>query len=324
MTTTTTKTLFLTGGSGYIGSALIPLALSRNYTIRALSRTPQSDSKLLSLGVTPIRGDLTSLSTLRTESASATAVIHLATAFVFGQTPSYASIKDIDTAALDAIVSGLSTTPNPDGTPKPLVTTSGTLLVRPNADGSETDEYSPLDTHPLVSRNEITAHGLALGEKSNGRVRVMDIRLAPFVYGRGGSGIRLFMQMAKHAGKIITVGGGVNRTTTVHVDDAAELFLLAVEKGVQGGVYNAGDKTGVTVGEILGAVAEIMHVPVEDLGVEEAKEKLGDVVAGFLAAENRASGGRARSELGWMCRGEGVLEDIKGERGSYRGVVGEL
>ncbi|RDK45406.1 NAD dependent epimerase/dehydratase [Aspergillus phoenicis ATCC 13157] len=317
-----TKTLFLTGGSGYVGSALIPLALAKNYTIRALSRTPESDTKLLSLGATPVRGDLTSLTTLHTESASASAVIHLATAFVFGHTPSYSSIKDIDTAALDAIVSGLTSTPNPDGSPKPLVTTSGTLVVRPNPDGSETDEFSPLDTHPLVSRNEITVHGLALGEKSGGKVRVMDIRLAPFVYGRGGSGIRLFMQMAKHAGKMVTVGGGVNRTTTVHVDDVAELYLLALEKGVQGGVYNAGDKTEVTVGEILSAVADIMGVPVEDLGMEEAMKGLGDVVAGFLAAENRASGGRARRELGWECRGKGVLEDIK--RGSYVGVVGEL
>ncbi|OJJ67367.1 hypothetical protein ASPBRDRAFT_69023 [Aspergillus brasiliensis CBS 101740] len=318
----TTKTLFLTGGSGYIGSALIPLALSRNYTIRALSRTPESDKKLLSLGATPIRGDLTSLTTLHTESASASAVIHLATAFIFGQTPSYTTISHIDTAALDAIVSGLSSTPNPDSSPKPLVTTSGTLVVRPNPDGTETDEFSPLDTHPLVSRNEITTHGIRLGENSQGKVRVMDIRLAPFVYGRGGSGVRLFMQMAKQAGKIITVDGGRNRTTTVHVDDAAELYLLACEKGVQGGVYNASAETGVTVGEILGAVAEIMDVPVEDLGVEEARSVLGDAVAGFLAAENRARGERARRELGWVCKGVGVLEDVRS--GSYVEVVEEL
>ncbi|PWY93229.1 NAD dependent epimerase/dehydratase [Aspergillus sclerotioniger CBS 115572] len=305
-----TKTLFLTGGSGFIGTALIPLAITdHNYTVRALSRTPSSDTKLTSLGAIPIRGDLTSHALLREETRTADAIIHLATAYQFGVHASYDEVKDIDMAAVDAIFQGLH-----DSTPaeKPFVITSGTLIVVPDPTGNETDETSPLDPNPINSRGELERYVLEKGAEEQG-VRAISIRLAPYVYGHGGSGVRRWMEMAAAMGRVMCVGGGGNRITTVHVEDAAELYLLAAERGGRGEVYNASGETGVTAREMFGAVAEIMDVAVGDIGVEEAEGKMGMVVARFLSA---------RRELGWVSRGRGILEEIK--MGSYREVVGEV
>ncbi|OOF92443.1 hypothetical protein ASPCADRAFT_509414 [Aspergillus carbonarius ITEM 5010] len=313
------KTLFLTGGSGFVGTTLIPLAVTKhNYTVRALSRSPSSDTKLISLGAIPIRGDLTSHGLLREESRTADAVIHLATAYEFGVHASYDEVKDIDMHAVTAIFEGLGASP----TSTPFVITSGTLIVLPDASGNETDERAPLDPNPINSRGELEKYVLEKGAEEGTGVRAMSVRLAPYVYGHGGSGVRRWMEMAAMMGRVTSVGGGGNRITTVHVEDAAELYLLAAERGGAGEVYNASGETGVTAKEMFGAVAEIMDVEVGDLSVTEAEEKLGVVVTRFLSVENRASGEKAKRELGWEVKGRGILEEIR--KGSYKAVVEEV
>ncbi|PWY70506.1 NAD dependent epimerase/dehydratase, partial [Aspergillus heteromorphus CBS 117.55] len=308
-----TKHIFLTGGSGFVGQTLIPLAISKNYKVHALSRTLTTDETLLSLGAVPIRGDLTSLATLREETRLADAVIHLATAYDFSKTPSYDDVIHIDIAALDAIAEEAA------GTGKPVVVTSGTLVVDADPDGKETDEAGAWDPKPLNSRGKMETYGMGLVERG---VNVRCVRLAPYTYGRGGSGVRRWMDLAKMVGSVICVDGGVNRTTTVHVEDAAELYLVVAERGRAGEVYNASGDTTVTAREIFEAVAEIMGVEVRDLDFETAKGQFGEVLARFLSVENRASGEKARRELGWELKGRGILEDIR--EGSYRQVAEEM
>ncbi|KAF4779491.1 alcohol dehydrogenase [Colletotrichum scovillei] len=277
--------IFLTGASGYVGSVITELALKNGYQIHGLSRNKSSDSKLRSLGAVPIRGDLTSLDVIRHESKAADVVIHLATAYVFGGEP-YETFRPIDTAAVDAIADALA------GTDKPLVVTSGTLCVAADPTGAETTETSPADPEPINTRILTELHSLDLAKRG---VRVMSIRLAPYVYGRGGSGVAQFMGIAAQTGGVTIVNGGKKRTTNVHVDDAARLFLLAAEKGR--------------------AISAAVQVPLRDISMEIAKEQLGQTISFFLSTENRASGAKARKELGWDPRGLGILEDIS--KGSY-------
>jgi nucleoside-diphosphate-sugar epimerase len=161
----------------------------------------------------------------------------------------------------------------------------------------------------------IQAENHALAQVKERGVHTMVIRMAPFTYGRGGSGIARFMGMARVMGGIPTVNGGGNRTTAVHVDDAVRLILLALEKGEAGDVFNAGSQTKVTMGELLNAINSSAGTPTNDITYDEALGKFGETIAWFLKAENRASGLKAQKKLGWQPKGTPLLEDI--ESGSY-------
>ncbi|KAF3051172.1 hypothetical protein E8E11_010813 [Didymella keratinophila] len=131
------KTIFITGGSGYVGRTLIALALSRGYTVHALSRSPRSDTILLSLGATPIRGDLTSLPTLTTSASQADIVISIADSLSSDYSLPRSERFRINNAANNALAEGLA------GTGKALVTTGGSLHAAALPNHEMTDESSP-------------------------------------------------------------------------------------------------------------------------------------------------------------------------------------
>lgn len=204
--------------------------------------------------------------------------------------------------------------------------------------GGETDETTPAPNEEIIPRTRVEKYDLSLAEKG---IRVAAIRLAPFVYGRGGSGIRLFsayqsfciyanmqllihpfsVQMAAKNGHVLTVDEGKAHTTAVHVDDAARLYLLAAKKAPVGGTrYNATEPGGVTHRQLAEAIAEVVGVPVKSLTLDEATAQLGLFFARFLSADNRSSSAKARNELGWEIKETaGILEDIKA--GSYPAVA---
>lgn len=304
--------LFITGASGYIGSVITEFATAEGYDIHALSRTETSDAKLLSLGAVPVRGDLTSLDVLRQEAAKADVVIHLATAYTIG-VGKYEDVMPIDVAAVNAIADGLA------GTNKPLVITSGTLSVAADPSGAETTESSPPEPNPINTRIKCEQHSLDLASRG---IRVTGVRLPPYTYGRGGSGVTLFMGMSARAGSVTCVDGGANRTTTVHVEDAARLFLLAAQRGHAGELFNASGSTDLTARSIFDAIAAALDVPVRDISYAEALAQMGETFAWFLKAENRASGAKAGRELGWRPSGTGILEEIN--QGSYQAVAAPL
>ncbi|KNG44535.1 nad dependent epimerase [Stemphylium lycopersici] len=300
------RRLFVTGGTGYIGGVLIELAVADGYKVHALSRSEDGDAKLRTLGAEPVRGDLTSLDVLQKESKKADAVINLATAYVFGK-GKYEDALPIDNAAVNAMCDGVI------GTKKPLITTSGTLSAQADPNGNETNEDAPPEPSHLNVRIQAENHALALAKERG--VRTMVVRMAPFTYGRGGSGIARFMGMAKNMGGLPTVNGGGNRTTAVHVDDAVRLVLLALEKGEAGDVFNAGSQTDVTMGTLFDAINSSVGVPNKDITYDDALAGFGENIAWFLRAENRASGSKAQKKLGWQPKGTRILEDITS--GSY-------
>ncbi|RDH36556.1 hypothetical protein BDQ94DRAFT_167442 [Aspergillus welwitschiae] len=305
--------IFLTGGSGYLGHAITTHALSKNYTIHSLSRSPESDAKITSLGAVPVRGDLTTHSVLREQSQKADIVIHLADPMAGNYSLPYEERIRIDDEAVTAIAEGLV------GTNKPLVVTSGSLVVA--ATGTETDENSALWEEGKALNERIVSERKNLRWWEEKGVRVIVIRLPPFVYGRGGSGVGLFMGMFWNGGdggkkevKIVKEAEEVV-TSAVHVEDAAELYLLAVERGDAGEVFNGCSEWGVTFGELGRAMADVLGVEVGLVRLEEAKRVWGEFFAGFLSTENRASGGKAMRVLGWAPKKVGIVEEVR--HGSY-------
>ncbi|KAF2142258.1 uncharacterized protein K452DRAFT_287479 [Aplosporella prunicola CBS 121167] len=302
--------IFMTGASGYIGSVVTELAIARGYEVYALSRSKTSDAKLTKLGAIPVRGDLHAFDALRQQSTEADIVLHLADSFTDNFHRDYTEVVRIDADAVAAMGAGL------EGSNKPFVATSGSLVVAPA--GVETDESSPISDKPLNGRIACERNAMSLSKKG---VRVSVIRLAPFVYGRGGSGIKLFMTMLANAGEVGYVGNGDIQTSAVHVDDAAALYLLAAEKARTGEIFN-GVSGQVKFRDLAEAEGEVLNLPVHSVAYEDALSRWGQFFARFLSTENWSSGEKAKRVLGWEPKEAGIIDDLK--TGSYVAIAESL
>ncbi|KAK9320595.1 hypothetical protein V1517DRAFT_328993 [Lipomyces orientalis] len=307
------KRIFVTGATGYIGRVVTEYARAEGFDVHGLSRNEEGDAKLRSLGATPVRGDLTSLDVLRRESAQADVVLHLA--YIHDFTMDYDEVLRIDATAVDALGDGLR------GAGKALVITSGTAVVDPDPAGGETTEESPLSkTFPLKDRIRSERHALGLSERG---VRVSVIRLPPYVYGRAGSYfVPLLMQMAMKGGESIYVDDGGLRTSDVHVDDAARLYLLVATEAKAGGVFNCTGSTTVTLRELAEAIGAALKLPVRSVSREEAEARWGPFLTAFVQFENRSSNHKAVQQLGWQPREIDLLTDVRS--GSYLALADKL
>lgn len=305
--------IFVTGATGYIGRVVTERALAEGHVVYGLSRSEEGDAKLRALGATPVRGDLTSLDVLRQQSAEAEAVLHLA--FIHDFAMDFQEVLRVDGAAVDALGEPLR------GTGKPFVITSGTAVVAPDPEGGETTEDSPLsETFVLKDRIRSERRALRLSEIG---VRVSAIRLPPYVYGRGGSFfVPLLMQMAAKAGESIYVDDGRLRTSDVHVDDAATLYLLAARKAKAGDVFNGTGSTTVTLRALAEAIGVALKLPARSVSREEAEAIWGQFLTAFVQFENRSSNRKVVQQLGWQPKGIGLLTDIRS--GSYRELTEKL
>ena len=305
--------IFVTGATGYIGRVVTERAIAEGHDVHGLSRKEDGDATLRALGATPVRGELTSLDVLRQESSRADAVLHLAYIHDWGM--DYEKILRIDAAAVDVLGEPLR------GTGKALVTTSGSTLAAADPGGGETTEDAPpTETSILKDRILSERHALRLSEDG---VRVSAIRLPPYVYGRGGSTfLPMLMQKAAENGESIYVDNGRLRTSDVHVDDAAELFLLAAQKAKAGEVFNGTGSTNLTLRELAETIGAALQVPVRSVSREEAEAKWGKFLTAFVQEPNRASNRKAVEQLGWKPKGVDILTDTRS--GSYREMVDQL
>ncbi|MCJ1369357.1 hypothetical protein MMC20_000568 [Loxospora ochrophaea] len=305
--------IFITGATGYIGRVVVEKALSDGHTVRGLSRNSDGDARLKALGATPVRGELTSLDVLRQESAQADMVLQLAYIHDFGM--NYEELLRIDAAAVDALAEPLR------GTDTPFVITSGTAVTEPDPAGGETAEDAAISfSFPLADRIRSERYALRLWESG---VRVSALRLPPYVYGRGGSFfLPMLIQAAAKAGESIYIDDGAMRSSAVHVDDAAALFLLAAEKAKAGEVFNGTGSTTITLKELAETIGEGLKVPVRSVSYEEAEGVWGKFFAAIVGFQNRASNRKAVEELGWQPKGLDMLSDVR--EGSYRELVEKL
>jgi nucleoside-diphosphate-sugar epimerase len=304
--------IFITGASGYVGSVVTEKALQAGHDVMGLARSDGSAEKVKKLGAKPLLATLDNTEALVTAAREADAVLHLG--FVHEFDRPYEEVTSIDSKAIQAIGSALA------GSNKPLVTTSGTGVTQPD-NGKETVEESPLAEGHFKVRG--------LGEKtttdlSNVGVRAMVIRLAPYVYGRGGSFfVPINMQVAAKNGFAAYVGDGSAMTTAVDVDAAADLYLLAMQKGKAGSVFNCSTENNVPIKQLAEAVAIAVGVKTKSVTIEQANEMYGPFIATFLWLENRASSAKARRELGWAPEVKyGLCDDIV--HGSYKTLAQQL
>ena len=293
--------VFLTGATGFIGSAIIQELLSAGHEVLGLSRSEAADKALAAAGASAHRGSLEDLNSLRRGAADVDGVIH--TAFVHNFSD-YAGAGATDLRAVQAIGDALA------GSGRPFVITSGTALLPPNRLATEEDAADSNSAGaPRVPSEEAV---LAL---SNRGVRSSVVRLPPSVHGEGDHGfVPTLIGVAREKGVSAYIGDGLNRWPAVHRLDAAHLFRLALEKGVAGTRYHGVAEEGISVRNIAEAIGRHLNLPVVAKSPEEAASHFG-WLAYFLRLDSPASSKLTQQQLGWLPNRLALLPDL--DQGHY-------
>ncbi len=298
--------VFVTGGSGHLGSAVIPDLLSAGHTVVGLARSEGSAAKLERYGATVVRGDLDDLDTLARAATEAEGVIHLAFKHELMRSGQFPAAVDADLRAITTLGEALV------GTNKPLVTTSGTLLLAAAAGiagraGTEDDFAAG---GPRVDAENYT---IALSEHD---VRSSVVRLPPITHSdldhHGFA--HVLIEIARSNGYAGYIGEGANRWPSVYTLDAARLYRLALEKAPAGSRLHAAGDQGVSFRQIAGTIARKLDVPAKPVAAEDI-EAYFTFLAPFAALDNLVSTAKTRHLLGWEPTGPGLIEDL--EHGHY-------
>jgi nucleoside-diphosphate-sugar epimerase len=291
---------FVTGATGFVGSAVTRELLDAGHEVVGLARSDRSVEALKAAGAEVHRGDLTDLDSLRRGAEGADGVAHLA--FIHDFTNLTAS-GEADLTAIEAIGEVL------EGTGKPFVVTSG-LLTAPGRLGTEEDPADP--DSPAKHRHASEFATLALAERG---VRSSVLRLPPSVHGEGDIGfVPMFIGRARDKGVSAMVGDGSNHWAAVHRLDAARLFRLALEAAPAGVRLHAIGDEGVPFHEIAETIGRGLDVPVASVAPEKATDHFG-WLGRFAAIDMRASAARTRELLGWRPEHPALIPDL--EAGHY-------
>ncbi|MFF4986183.1 NAD-dependent epimerase/dehydratase family protein [Streptosporangium saharense] len=274
--------IFLTGASGFIGSALTRVLVTRGHRVRGLARSDAAEARVRAAGGRPVRGSLTDLAVLAREAAAGDGVVHTA-ASDGDDRPS------VDAAAVTAMLASMS-----GGV---FVTTTGAPRARssrvPAAEDDTADVAGPLAWLAAAEARVLDAPG----------VRGVVVR-PPMVYGDGAGPVAGLVRRARSEGVARYVGTGENRWSTVHVGDLALAYTLVLESRASG-VFHVAEAAPVSMADLFSAVGDAAGVPVRSWSLTEALETHGPM-AGFLAMDAALDAGRVRG-LGWAPRfGEAV------------------
>lgn len=290
--------VFLTGATGFIGSAIVPDLLAAGYRVVGLARSDEAAAALAASGAEAHRGDLEDVESLRRGAEQADAVIHAAFDHDFSK---LAESCEMDRRAIEALGTGLA------GSGKPLIVTSG-LPVIPGRVTTE-DDRPPSGAHGMPRVSEQTALSM------NGRgVRVTVVRM-PQVHDRAKQGFATYLLAhAREKGVSAYVGEGLNRWPAVHRLDAARLYGHVLERGAAGQCYHAVAEQGVSVRDIAEAIGRRLNMPAVSLSAEESASHFGwlDRIARM---DVTASSAATQDHLGWVPKERsGLLVDLEGDR----------
>ncbi len=288
--------IFLTGATGFIGSALVPELLGAGHQVLGLTRSDAGARSLAAAGADVHRGTLEDLESLRGGAAEADGVIHTAFDHDFSN---FLENCEKDRRAIGALGAALA------GSDRPLVITSGTGMGNavPGQPATE-DVFNPSHPNPRKASEEAGMSALQSG------VNVSVVRL-PQVHDTVKQGlITPFVALTREKGISAYVGDGANRWPAAHIRDVARLFRLAVEKRAAGARYNAVAEEGIAVREIAEVVGRGLKVPVVSISAEEAADHFG-WLAMFAGLDLPASSARTREVLGWQPTGPGLITDLE-------------
>jgi nucleoside-diphosphate-sugar epimerase len=286
--------IFVTGATGFVGSAVIKELLGAGHRVLGLTRSASGAAALTAAGAEVHRGDLEDLDSLRRGAGSTDGVVHTAFIHDFSK---FAENCEIDRRAIQALGAELA------GSGRPLIVTSGTGLL--SQGGDVTEDMAPPADSPIPRVSEQA--GLALASEG---VRAMAIRLPPSVHGEGDHGfVPALIGIAREKGISAYIGAGDNPWPSVHRFDAARLYRLVLEKGLAGARYHATAEEGIPFRAIAELIGHRLNLPVVSLSKEEVGPHFG-WFSHFAAMGNRASSARTRAELGWQPREKGLVADI--------------
>ena len=301
--------VFLTGATGYIGSVVAEKLKGKGHQVLGLARNEAAEAKLREKGIEPLRGDLKDVESLKRGASETDATIH--TAFIHDFSDYDGAVKT-ENQAIAAFAEALA------NRNKPFIATSGAAFL---GDTKETtaDEDFPYDRNsPFFSRAESEQDAIKMSQKG---VRSVVLRLPSFVYGRGGSSFVPFMiGQAQENGAANYIGAGNKRVSAVHVEDAADLYVLALETSTAKGLYNVSAET-ISLRELNEAIARLLDVKAQSISLEEGRKQFG-ALFGFFSINNQLSSEKAHRELGWRVNANRTITDDI-ENGSYRNLANQ-
>lgn len=291
--------IFLTGATGYIGSAVLRQLLLQGRDVTALVRTPANARRIEELGAVAVIGDITDTHTVSALALASSGVIHTAS-------PGDTTSREVDGAFVTAVFAGL------EGSDKPYVHTGGIWSYGSSA---SITEHSPLNPP------ELTAWRSAIEERIHRAHGVKTTVIAPGVAFGHGAGIPSMFTSGPYGADsspaVQLIGDGSQHWTTVYVDDLGELYVLAFDLADGGTTYVAASGKNPTVREIGIAAADGLgfNGAVKENTIEEAYARLGKPFADALLLDQQAIGSAARIDLGWEPNGPTLLDDLRS--GSY-------
>jgi nucleoside-diphosphate-sugar epimerase len=289
--------IFVTGASGWIGSAVVPELISAGHQVLGLARSDASAKAIADMGADVLRGDLNDTDILRAGSLDSDGVIHLA--FVVPSVSEAATRADAK--AIETFAASLA------GSGKPMLI-SGATIVTPGRPATERDEL--IAAGPIAARIANMRAALAAADRG---VRTCLVMLPRSVHGQGERHgfIPQLITAARAKGVAGYIGDGASRWPAVHVKDAARLYRLAVEQAPAGAVLNAVGDEGVPIREIAETIGRHLNLPAQSLPAEE----YGGMLVPLLSTDMPASSTITQELLGWQPTHPGLIEDI--EQGHY-------
>lgn len=288
--------VFVTGATGFIGTAIVQELISAGHQVLGLARSESSAQKLIDAGAEVHRGDLEDLDSLRSGAAAAEGVIHAGFIHDFTR---FAEVCEVDKIAVATIAEVLA------GSDRPFIVTSGTALVSPGKLATE-DINPPFNpAWPRASEQAADA-AVELG------VRAAVVRLSPSVHGDGDKHgfIPILVNITKEKGVSAYLGEGQNRWNAVHRLDAAKLFRLALENATAGARYHAAAEESISVKSIAEALGKKLGLPVVSVTAEAAAAHFG-WFAQMAGVDCPASSAWTQANLNWQPAHTTLLEDIE-------------
>ncbi|MBE7170177.1 MAG: SDR family oxidoreductase [Williamsia sp.] len=295
--------VFVTGATGFIGSAIVQELLGAGHQVLGLARSDAAAGLLAAAGAEVHRGSLEDHESLRQGAARSDGIIHTAFIHDFSKME---TVGKIDRAAIGVFGATLA------GSGRPLVVTSGIGLLAPGR--LSTEDLAPDPNSAGGYRVPSEFDTLALASEN---VRAALIRLPPSVHGKDDHGFVPFLiNLAREKGVSAYIGEGLNRWPAVHRLDAARLYRLILEKGAAGARYHGVGEEGVPFRDIAAAIGRHLNVPVVAKSPEEAKDHFG-WMAHFAGIDVPASSAQTQEQLGWHPTESDLLSDL--EQGHYFG-----
>jgi nucleoside-diphosphate-sugar epimerase len=288
--------VFVTGATGFIGSALVPELIQSGHQVLGLTRSEAGAEALRKAGAEAHYGNIEDLDSLRDGAAKSDGIVHLAFNHDFSQLRKNC---ENDCKAIEAMGQVLL------GSNRPFIITSGTAMAA-NVDGKPSTEESPAASWNPRAASEATVRELIARGANISVVRLPQVHdtrkqgLIPYL---------LAVAREKHVSAYI--GGGSNRWPAAHVSDVARLYRLAFERAERGVIYHAVDEEGVTMKAIVEAHGRGLKVPIVSIKPEEAEAHFG-WLAHFASVDMPSSGALTQHKLNWKPAGPGLIADLDG------------